>query len=338
MKQKNKFSIILLALVVTVSGCADSNQEESSSTEPLQINDFSASPNPVPADRTARLNIELENTGDSDARQVAFRLFGPTWGQNDEDSDGWRTGNREAMNTTESRTQLVSERMRAPSENSPSIPENPTVSLTAPSYEEGRTVDDTFSMELFYQYQTRANTELSVMTEERRRETGTTQSQPEVDVSSGPIQMDVQGTVPKIQYEDSTNEEICVVVTNEGPGEPFMAETPSGIETDVSGAKIGGEGTRVYDVNQSNRGRLTLKIEDVSNIEFTPDDTAVAEGKDGETSIAVIQLINGERVQCFEWSVDGALQQQEQNVNLQVTADYGYTKETSTSLTVEGRP
>lgn len=347
MKGKNKFSIVFLALVVAVSGCADSDQDETSSTAPLQISDFSASPNPVTSDRTTQFNIELQNTGDSDAEEVAARIFGPTFATNDSGQETtWRSRNGNSMDQEEDRTVSFGS-LRAPTNENPAIPKTRTISLTSPNYDEGTDVQDTFYMELFYQYETDAESELTLMTEQRRRETGTTKSQPSIDNNAGPIQMDIRGSVPKIQYGDEGDqtEEICITVSNEGQGTPFIADnTAPGDNWDVSGAYIGSD--RIYSLVESSEGdteknteKVELTLEDVGNINFSPKGDNENVREEGNSNSALVELVDGTGYQCFEWGIDGGdqLPQEEQTVNLQVTAEYGYTKETSTSVTVEGR-
>ncbi len=339
MKQKNKFSIVFLALVVVVSGCADSTQDETSGTSPIQVNDFSVTPDPVPADRTGRFTVELENTGDEDAENVAVRLFGPTLVTDQKLT--WRDREGGAVETGE-RTETF-DTLRASTEDNPSIPKTRTFSLTAPAYGEGKTVDDTFYMKLFYQYQTDARTGLTIMTDERSRETGATASQPTVQNTAGPIQMDVRGVIPKVYYGDGSDrsEELCVTVTNKGDGTPFVADNTSINGEDnwkVPSALVGGD--RVYnlkDEDDSNTGFVELTVEDVGNIDFTPQDGRVREQDPGNMNAALVEMIDGSGYQCFDWEVEGGLSQEEQTVNLEITADYGYVKEDSTTVTTEGR-
>ncbi len=322
----SKAVIVLLALAVIASGCADSSGEEASKTAPVQVVDFSATPDPAPADRIVRLQTEVQNTGDTDASNVVARIGGPTFATESGQSLTWRSDDGGPMASRSRRSKRVGNgELPAPAEDQPALPRTTTFTLKAPAYGQGRESTDRFRLEVFYEYNTSASTELTIMTDERYRENGATKTPLSFDNSAGPVQLDIRGSSPKVHYGDSQSQQICVVVRNSGVGTAFLREEGNY-----------GEDDGYYNVNSENRDQVEVTLSDVGNVNFEPLESD-SEGDEHETITSTVQLINGEEgSQCYSWEVDN-LQQEEQTIPLQVTASYGYVKETSTSVTVEGR-
>lgn len=313
--ETDKIMLVLLSAVIIASGCMDNGEADAVKTAPMQVNSFSASPNPAQADTNVMFDIELENTGDADAENTAIRLFGPTFATDTGQDKTWRPANPDdgAIDEAADRTRYIGT-VRAPTDNSPSVPETEMITLTAPAYEEGREATDLFQMDIFYQYETTATTQLDIMTAEHFQDNNIQRTEPTLETTAGPVQLDIRGSTPKVQYEGDEDDELCVIVRNDGEGEVFHPDD----------GFIGTEGTRAYDVNSDVRDRVKLSVEDVGNIDFEPNE-------------ATVRLVRGEQVQCFDWSADGLIQQREQTVNIELDAEYGYTKTDQTSVTVEGR-
>jgi hypothetical protein len=310
----SKRLMVLFALVVVASGCAgnSTNTDTETSISPISVNSFSAIPNPVPSGQTANINMELENTGDADAESLAVRLFGPTFGESGDRVWKSATSNVD-MSRVGPRTKFI-EDLRAPSESNPSIPKQVRWSLTAPSLAQSREINYNFYADIFYQYETTASTDFKLVSGQRFRDQGMTQTDADTENSDGPIQIDIRGTTPKIYYEgESIESEICITVTNEGSGKAFTGGAVTGTE-------------RKYNMNEANENTVELSIQDVGNVQFEPVES-------GDT----VKLVGGnEGFKCYEMTASG-LTNSEQNINTQITAEYNYVKETQTSVTVEGR-
>lgn len=330
MKGQTKQLGILVLIAIAASGCASTTTQTdtSSSTGVLSVNSFEASPDPASADRRVNINMELENTGDADAERVAARIFGPTFSRSGSaDDQAWRDSSGGTVSVGE-RT-VFFDSLRAPSENVPAVPKSKSISLTAPDLGQGREIDYGFNAKIFYQYETTGSTDFQLVSGERFQSEGLERTATTVDASSGPISLDIRGTTPKIFYpeeNDGTVEsEICIRVTNEGSGTPFRGGT-SGLGT--------GSDSRIYSQNSDagyEENTVRLEIDDVANVDFD------LQGDESGNS-ADIELVGGEEgFQCFDMTAENLAGSDEQNVNTQITAEYNYVKETTTSVTVEGR-
>jgi hypothetical protein len=272
--------------------------------------------------------MELENSGDADAERVAARIFGPTFSEpGNADSGAWRDSDGGTVSVGE-RTVFFNS-LRAPSENVPSVPKSKSISLTAPDLSQGREVEDEFISKIFYQYETNGNTDFQLVSGERFQNEDLERTAATVDSSSGPISLDIRGTTPIVFYPEENDgtveEQICVRAINEGSGTPFLGGT-DGLGT--------GSDSRIYSQNSDagyEENMVRLSIDDVANVDFD------LQGEESGNA-AEIRLIDGEEgFQCFDMTAENLAGSDEQNVNTQITAEYNYVKETSTSVTVEGR-
>ncbi|MFB6200284.1 MAG: hypothetical protein ABEJ83_05345 [Candidatus Nanohaloarchaea archaeon] len=325
MNRKNILAIFIIAATVVASGCGGNSNQNTPSTSPIKIQDFSAFPNPVPAGQTVQFNIELKNKGDVDAQNVAFRLFNPPFGTSGQKRT-WRGVNRD-LTSTGGRTLSTFNTLRAPTENNPAIPATATISMTAPEIGQGNTISYTFLGKLFYTYNTSAQTEIQVMSQERFRESGVARKQPSVDTSSGPIQLDVRTATPIIQYSGDTgpNSEMCVIVRNKGSGTPFLVD---GSNSALTGSD------RVYNVNDSNADKVKLTVHDVGNFDLDANPET-----DTDKNSVTVKLVGSKGIQCFGIDQTDSVTEGsgQKTYNVQMEAKYGYTRETSTAVTVEGR-
>lgn len=319
MNKDSKILLVLLSAVLITSGCVD-NQDSETNVSPISVNDFSATPNPAPGDQSVNIQMELENTGDQDADGVYARLFGPTFASEEGQSRTWRSSDRGAV-SSDYRTMDFGA-LSAASETSPAVPGRDTVTFTSPNLEEGRIVPYTFNAEIQYQYRTTGSTTLQIMSNERYQDTGASQTQPEVETSSGPMQFSVQGTTPHVFYEEgAADDELCVTITNQGSGQPFLATTDQGAEETDSG----------YDIPDNAEGQVELRIEDVGNVKFESQETS--------SDTIVVDIIGNEGYHCFDMSLEGLgeITDVDQTTDIPIELVYGYEEETSTSVTVEGR-
>jgi hypothetical protein len=314
--------LALVTVVVLASGCSpDPETESSTGASVISVENFEAIPNPATAGRTVNFNMELENSGDNDARNVVARLFGPAGLS--PDSTGpktWRNSDEGRISETD-RTMTFGN-LRAAQENNPAIPKAQSVSLTAPRRD--RDVSYTFYSKIFYQYQTQATSDFSLVANERFQDEGMTQSETTLDSGTGPIELDIRGRTPIRFFRDGENpgrvrEQVCVRVVNEGSGTPFI------------NAKVSGE--REYNVEDRDRNKVLLSIQDIGNVNFEPQGDP-----DRQNDRYVVELVSGnEGFQCFDMDAQVSPSTEEININTEITAEYGYVKETETTVEVEGR-
>ena len=316
MNKDSKIFLVLISAVLITSGCVENSQSESN-TSPISVNEFSITPNPAPGDQTVRVQMKLQNNGDSDVENAYARLFGPSLASSD--SGTWRTSDGGSV-SKEYRTMKFRD-LNAGTETSPAIPSRDTVSFISPNIDEGRINTYNFISKIQYDYKTTANTEIKVMSNERYQETGESQSRLTADNSDGPIQLEVQGTTPHVFYDAGTEEEeLCVTLKNQGSGTPFLTTTDVGASESDTG----------YDLNDNNRNKVELVVENVGNVEFD------ARGSDGAT---VVDMIDGNGYQCYDMTLTvlGTVTDLEQTTEIPIEVIYGYEEETSTTVTVEGR-
>ncbi|MFP4229592.1 MAG: hypothetical protein ACLFRK_00445 [Candidatus Nanohaloarchaea archaeon] len=312
--------LILFVGILITSGCIDNGDDSEANTSPVAVNEFNITPNPVPGGQSTSVYMELENTGDKQINDVYARLFGPTFPTNDPGT--WRTSDGGEVSSTD-RTLNIGD-LETATDTSPAIPGSDRVTLTSPSIDEGKINPYTFNAKLQYQTRTTGSAEIQMMSNERYQEKDVGQTSPPVDTSDGPIQFDVQGTTPHVFYSDGTgNEEICITVRNEGSGTPFLTTTSDGISTEEDTG---------YDVNEDAKGKVELRVEDVGNVELS--------SQENGGNSATVELIGSEGYQCFDMELVGLgeVTDLEQTTEIPIEVVYGYEEETSTSVTVEGRP
>lgn len=316
MKRNTKILLVLFSAIIITSGCMDGEDTEAN-VSPIAVNDFSITPNPVPGDQDASIQMELENTGDQSAEDVYARLFGPTFASGEGQARTWRLSSDHGAQVTSQDRTMEFGSLEPATDTSPAIPGRSTVQMRSPSLDEGRVVPYTFNSRIQYKYRTTGDTEIQIMSNERYQEVGGAQTQPPVETSDGPIQMSIQGTTPHVFYDVGTaDEEICVTLVNQGSGTPFLAETDEGATTTNTG----------YDIPDSAEDKVRLEVSDVGNVRFSENE-------------ATVQIIGNEGYQCFNMELEGLGQitDLEQTTDIPIEARYGYEEETSTSVTVEGR-
>lgn len=191
--------------------------------------------------------------------------------------------------------------------NVPASPRTFTFALDAPDLSTDTTQPYTIFGELSYDYTTVATSEMVLMSQDRYRETGASRSKPSVQNTGGPITMEIRTRSPIVYYgEDSqtrTNPQFCVVVRNSGQG------TPS---TD-------GEGDDTVTINARTSGNVNLDV------------------PEGGGSEQTVDLVGSRGVGCYDIDTPDTFSSNQLTLPLTITADYTYSKETSTTVNVEGR-
>ena len=309
----NKTELILLTLIVVVSGCADNTESGDvtvSQTEGVAIEGFSASPSEIFEGQLTTLELQLRNVGGSEAENVVARLFNRgfqgdgTWNIQ---GDG---GSVDDLKNVYFGTLSGPD----PQTDAPAISVPRTWNLEAPDLEVSQSNPYDFNARVFYQYSTTAGTDIQVMSNDRYNELGTSRSQPSLDNTGGPLQVEVRTRTPIVftsTGQDTQPVPVRVVVTNEGSGTPFLQ---SAYEDES------------YDVSEEDLERVDIEIEAAGNsVSF-------------DSNEATVQMVNGEGVNSFTMNVERVSSQDiQQTVPLSVNVDYGYYQDTSTSVTVNGR-
>lgn len=305
----------MLSLVVIASGCAHTaggdTESEASSTS-VSIQNFSATQTEVFSDQPARLELTLINDGGATAEDTVARIFNvPFESDSGSNNNVWKLDGDRSISFGELQP-------ADPENNLPAREHTQYWTLTSPNLEDGVTIPYQFMTEVYYKYQTRGTSSITLMSQQRFREEGNA-ARPTLDSTDGPIQLEVRTRSPIVFYpgdEGNRQTEMCVIVRNEGTGTPFLH----------SQAYDSGE----YDVNEDSSNRVRLRVPDQGGIEFSP--------SDGSGNTAVVEILGNRGIQCFTINVDnwedGLGPQQE--VPIVLEADYGYSKETSASLTVQG--
>lgn len=323
----NKTVFVLLFATLIVSGCTGGgNEEETSSTAAIQVNEFSAFPNPTPGNQNTRFRMQVENVGDHDAQNVSAFLFNPPFADGTGDDNSWRDDSADPGEVTDSDRTLEFSDMDAPGD-TPSTPSTETVTFTSPDLSEGRNNDYTMRSQLFYKYGTDAATEIRVMGDDAYREAGSPQGTATIDNDNGPVQMEVRTPTPIPIYESegsSVEKELCVVVRNQGAGVPFADEDGSVYE--------GGEYDR--DKVSEHTNNVKLSIENVGRLSFrTDNDGDFSEDVSSQT----VEIIGGRAVSCWDMKVDIGGSTLDTTVPLVIESTYFYRQEESTVVTVQGR-
>jgi|AntRauMinimDraft_2_1070382.scaffolds.fasta_scaffold00001_169 hypothetical protein len=314
MQLSNRTGLILLTLIVIVSGCADNSNSSGvtiSQNEGVSIEGFSGSPSEIFEGQLTTVELQLRNVGGTEAENVVARLF-----NRDFEGDGtWNIqGQGESVDDLKN-IYFGSLESADPDTDAPAISVPRTWNLEAPDLEVSQQVPYDFYTRVFYQYNTRANTEVQIMSNERYNELGVSRSQPELDNSGGPIQLDIRTRTPVVftsTGQDTQPVPIRVVVTNEGSGTSFVQSAYTGEES--------------YEIGEDDTGKIELEIGAAGN--------SVSFDSNQET----VRMVNGEGVKSFTMNVDRVSSQDiQRTVPITVTANYGYYQDTSTSITVNGR-
>lgn len=316
---ENKNLLVLLSLVVVASGCAHTagtgNNEATS--ESVSIQNFSAFPSDVYGTQNVRLTLTLKNNGDSTAENVQARLFNVPFGSGNSEWSG-----------LDSRT--VNFGTLEPEDEEANLPARESTkfwSMEAPNLDDGVTIPYQFMTEVFYNYETQGTTSITLMDQQRFREEGNPQ-RPTLDTTSGPIQMEVRTRSPIVFYPDdqgTRKSEMCIIVTNEGEGTPFWSD--STVQLDGSS-----NSPDYQQVDEDAINKVKLRVKNQGRINFTNSDDT------DNSNVNIVNIFGNKGIGCFEinaqdWS-QGVGPQEE--VPIVLTAQYGYSKETSTSVTVTG--
>jgi hypothetical protein len=305
MKLDNTKTLIgLLGLVVVASGCTNTSGGTSvttTQTQGITVNEFSTFPaSSVIENSQVQLTMGVQNTGGAVAQNVEAQVFNVPFGQ--DTNQAW-SGDPPSFTFGE---------LQPPDteNNIPATPATQTKTVTAPNFDQRISVPYTFRAKLDYDYSTTAQTEIVLMGQERFRSTQGSTSQPQVENTGGPIQMEVRTRSPIVFYSGSqTQPRFCVIATNEGGGTAYLPGT---------------------DPSESSN---------LDKVEINPTSSQFSlSAPSSDSNGNQVSLVGGRGVQCFDiddTSNPGSNSQL--TVPVTLTANYGYQKEVSDSITVEGR-
>lgn len=329
---ENKTILALIFATVVISGCTGGgSSEEDTSTSAVEVNEFSAFPNPTPSDQNTRFRMQVENVGDHDAENVYAQLYGPPFASDDEgQSNTWRDNNGDAVSEEDRRLEFSD--LSAPQENTPSTPSTQTVTYTAPELDEGREIGYDMRSRLMYKYGTDATSEIQVMGDDAYQDAGSPQGSASIQNDDGPVQMEIRTPTPIAIYnsdQDNVEKELCVVVRNQGSGVPFTDD--DGDDTDAFEGE--GEGYNLEEVQEHNN-KVKLAIENVGRVEFRTDE----DGSYGESvSSQTKEIIGGRAVVCWDMRIQTGTSALDTTIPLSIESTYFYKQESSSAVTVEGR-
>ncbi len=309
-RNKHRAILGLMALVVVASGCTQSGSDTDvtvTENQGMTIDEFSAFPSSVTSPSGSPANVQLrsvvQNTGGAEAENVQLKIFNvpfsgsPSWAVNSGDD---LAGSNVGMNFGGAALSPPD-----PENGVPSTPREDTMELTAPGLGPDVTIPYNFLGELQYDYQTTGISQVQLMSEERFRDTGASRTKPSVDNSAGPIKMEVRTNTPIIFYSGSnTASQLCVIVRNIADGQPT-----------AEGAKVSGA---------------------YSDVENSVELTVSAPNAISSTTEKV-DMVGNRGVECFDFNSGLTSPDLQTTVPVTTTAKYRYTRESSTSVTVNGQ-
>lgn len=304
MEKKLLISVFLASLLI-VSGCIGGGGDKEEDKEPefigLEVSSFTSNFNDLQAGQTTGLKLNIKNIGSRRAEDIRAKLYHVPFG---DCSSCW-----EILSTSPSCSELGSywscpSNLAPPDEETGFSGGKETIQwqVNAPDLQKGVNIPYKFYTRVYYNYKTISTTQFDIMTQERYNKKGSpSQGYPKADTSKGPLEVSIKSKEPAVIYQNQENIGFCVMLENKGEGTPFSNDvSPGEIETED-------EGLIDLTVEFGNRGTQTDQV----------------------------RIIKGEGMKCLSFDVSGI--EISESVPITITANYGYYKDTSLSLNVEGR-
>jgi hypothetical protein len=193
-----------------------------------------------------------------------------------------------------------------PEDDIPAVPRERTVTLGAPEFDKQVQIPYDVMGRLSYEYETTGVSEIKLMGFERFRQTEGTRSEVSVDNTGGPIQLDIRTRTPIVFFgNDDSASRLCVIVRNKGPGTVYLPSQGQSEGLD----------------------KVELSVRASSEFGLNPTDDPT------------VTLVEGHGVQCYEFTgLSGDDANIQTTVPVRITAEYGYFKEASSTVTVTGKP
>ncbi len=346
MKFKQKHTLMaLVTLTLIASGCTgggggEGSDENAAGTNPIQATSFSASPNPAPNGNSVTFTLELSNNGNVDAENVVGKLWNPPFADGSGDTRTWRDGEEGSVEVADRSFDFGD--LRGQEEGVETFAQPQTLTLTAPSLSEGQSFPYNFRAEYTYKYSTDGETTITVMDGDTYRESNSEKSQTvSISHNSAPITLEGQLLTgnPIVYYEGDSapkTPKFCVVASNEGGGTVFSNPTGEDIYS-PNGENTPGEYT--YEDNE-NEVKLTVTSVGGTGVKDPEADSGDGDSSFGNTADATVELVSGEEARkCFELEVGSLANSGDQKEigPINVNADYGYSENTATEVTVNSR-
>lgn len=323
----------LVTVTLIASGCASTggggNTEQDAGTNPIQVTEFTAFPNPAPSGNTVTFTLELTNNGEVTAENVVGKLWNPPFG---EGTRVWSDSENGEVTVPDRSFDFGNLRGQQEGVETFAAPE--TLRLTAPSLDSGQSFPYNFHAKYYYKYATEGSTTITVMGNEQYRDSGASKSRA-VQISHNGAPITLEGQLlsgnPIVFYEDdgdSKQAQFCVVVNNEGGGTVFNNPEDA----------YQGDGSEEYVLNNNNvdrRNKVSLTVESLGSTSVSTEEG----GNGGSTASSVVELIGGDQVrECFYLDVQSVSSSGQTEIGpINIRADYGYVEDTSTQVTVNGR-
>lgn len=303
MVNKNHAILGLISLVVLASGCTNTGGETDVSRTPntgVSIQSFSAFPSEVSSSGGTEVTLRVQNTGGAIARNVDATIYNLAWGSgasagsqswgysNEDSTTGGGSPQDPALNFTGAL------RPPEPDTGIPSTSKTKTLTLNAPTGDQQIESSYNLMMDLYYDYNTTAQTQITLMEESQYMEEQPTRSRPEVENTAGPIKVKIRTETPLVT-RGNNQRQVCFVVNNVGTGTPYL----NGDENEVD---------------------LTVNAPTTTGTLF--DDSVTISEQTGQ---------GGE---CASLASNVGSASQQATIPIEATADYQYKKSTETSLTL----
>ncbi|NMJ76886.1 hypothetical protein GLU64_00535 [Nanohaloarchaea archaeon] len=315
----NKVVLALIISAAIVSGCTEGGGSEDEGSQSVTVNEFSAFPNPTPADQNTQFRMTLVNDGDHDASSVYARLYNPPFGGSGDD----KTFRNPNGNMDEEYRTLSFNTLNSEGDQTPAVPATSQKDFQSPDLESDRDVSYTFNSYIAFNYSTVGTADVQVLSQEEFRNQGSPQGSANLENSRAPVQMEVRTPTPIPIYDDASGnpeKDFCVIVRNQGSGTPF---NPDAVPTGPTDGEF--NLTEIED----KKNEVEVTVEDVGDVNFIADGTASSQTK-------TVEIFDSKGVGCFtmELTQDSLVQT---TVPVRIDANYGYRKAERTSLRVEGR-
>lgn len=322
-------AVTLIASGCTTDGGGGGDEESETGSNPIQVTEFSAFPNPAPSGNKVTFTLELTNNGEVSAENVVGKLWNPPFGGGPR---VWSDSSNEDVSVPDRSFSFGD--LRGQQEGVETFASPETLRLTAPSLDPGQSFPYNFHAKYYYKYATEGSTTITVMGNEQYRESGADKSRAvQISHNSAPISLEGQllSGNPIVFYEDdgsSKEVQFCVVVNNDGGGTVFN-NPEEAYQGDDSEEYV------LQDNSVDRRNKVSLTVESLGSTSVSTE-----EGSEGSSSASsVVELIGGEQVrECFYLEAQSVSSSGQTEIGpINVKADYGYAEDTSTQVTVNGR-
>ena len=316
---KNKTVLGLMILAAIVSGCTGGGgTEEDEGSSSVTVDEFSAFPNPVPAEQNVQFRLTLVNDGGRDATNVYAKLFNPPFG-----SGGQAFSTSSGGDPSSSDRTLEYEELQIGTDQTPAVPQTDQADFQSPSLSPNREIGYSFKSYIAFNYSTVGTAEVEIMGEDKYRDEGSPQTSAGLENSRAPVQMEIRTPTPIPIYDDSGGEvtkQLCVIVRNQGSGVPFK---PSAVPTGTSDSEF-----NLTDI-QGAENSVNITLNDIGDVEFN--------STDGGGNTRSIEIHDGKGVGCYNMNIDTSTGTLQRTLPVRVDANYGYRKISTANVRVEGR-